>query len=63
MDPRLEIARNDPRPKCATCGWWRGGDGHVGRCDHHDMKTLDLTVCTAWREVATLAEILKPGDQ
>lgn len=60
MDPRQEIARSDMRAKCANCGWWRGGDGHVGECERHSMQTLDLATCAGWREAATLAEILKP---
>jgi hypothetical protein len=63
MDPRQEISRADPRAKCANCGWWQGGDGHIGMCEHHNIKTLDLATCTGWREVAAPAEILKPEDR
>lgn len=63
MDPRLEVARNDVRPKCAACGWWRGGEASSGQCERHGMTTLDLNVCTGWREVAAPAEILKPEDE
>jgi hypothetical protein len=49
---RLAYMRSDQGPKCATCGWWAGRDGigPAALCEQHNVKTLDLAVCSAWRE-------------
>jgi hypothetical protein len=49
---RLVYMRSDQAPKCATCGWWAGRDGigPAALCEQHNVKTLDLAVCSGWRE-------------
>jgi hypothetical protein len=48
----LAISRQTGAPKCCNCGWWAGrdGEGPAALCEQHNVKTLDLAVCTAWRE-------------
>jgi hypothetical protein len=62
---RLVYMRGDQAPKCATCGWWAGRDGigPAALCEQHNVKTLDLAVCTGWREHEVLeAEIVKDDE-
>lgn len=64
MDPRLEIRRANSDAKCASCGWW-GGSANVpaAQCQRHGMKTLDLAVCTDWRDGDPVQEVLPPESQ
>lgn len=47
---RLEAQRENASPKCATCREWDGKDtgDSAAMCQHHKVKTLDLSVCSAW---------------
>jgi len=58
MHPRLEARRANSEPKCANCGWFKGGDMPVGRCGRFDYKTLDLAVCTDWRDGDVIQTVL-----
>ncbi len=49
MTWRLENTRDTTAPKCANCSWWAGCEGPAGQCGQHEIKTLDLAVCTGWR--------------
>ncbi len=60
MDARIEIRRANTEPKCANCGWWTGQAQPAGRCDRHDIKTLDLAVCTDWRDGDPIQTLLIP---
>jgi len=60
MHPRLESRRANSEPKCANCGWFEGGDMPAGRCGRHDVKTLDLAVCTDWRDGDVTQTVLPP---
>ena len=63
MSAWLQVKRADVSPKCATCRQWAGRDtGKSGAlCEQHSTVTLDLSVCSAWREHEVLqGEILKP---
>lgn len=58
MSARLETRRDDTSEKCANCGWWLGKTAPSGLCQHHDIKTLDLAVCSGWRDGEPVQEIL-----
>lgn len=60
MNPLLENRRNNTEPRCANCGWWNGRATSAGRCDRHTITTLDLAVCTDWRDGDPLQEVLSP---
>jgi hypothetical protein len=69
MNPKLEIRRANNEPKCANCGWWHGGEAPAGVCARHSVLrhdgetrviTLDLDVCTDWRDGDPVQEILPP---
>lgn len=60
MHPLLETLRETNAPKCSNCGWWQGKEGPAGRCTRHQCETLDLAVCTAWRDGDPVQEILPP---
>lgn len=60
MDSKLEVRRSNNEPKCASCGWWQGKDAPGGRCDRHGIVTLDLAVCSDWRDGELIADILPP---
>lgn len=69
MNPRLEVRRNDPSPKCATCSWWAQRDSssaRVAQCtlsQEITLYTLDLSVCTHWDEhVVRHGQIIKPDS-
>ena len=64
MNARLEIARADVSPKCANCGWWHGRETDItaALCNQHEIVTLDLSVCSGWRDGDVQIEILT-GDQ
>jgi hypothetical protein len=49
---RLGYMRQTIEPHCCNCGWWAGRDapGAAALCEQHNVKTLDLAVCSAWRE-------------
>jgi hypothetical protein len=49
---RLAYMRQTSEPRCCNCGWWAGRDapGPAAMCEQHNVKTLDLAVCTGWRE-------------
>jgi hypothetical protein len=62
MNPKLEVRRANNEPKCADCGWW-GGKGlpnAIALCGAHNAMTLDLAVCTDWRDGDPVQEILPP---
>lgn len=68
MNPKLEIRRASSEPKCATCGWWQGGSASAGGCGRHMtgsalFMTLDLAVCTDWRDGDPVQEVLPPESQ
>jgi hypothetical protein len=63
MNPKLEIRRANNEPKCASCGWFQGGNGSGGTCGRHGMITLDLAVCTDWRDGDPVQEVLPPETQ
>ena len=60
MDSKLEIRRSNNEPKCASCGWWKGGSASAGKCERHNAPTLDMAVCSDWRDGDVIAEILEP---
>lgn len=60
MNPLLEARRRNDEPKCASCGWWQGGDASAGRCDRHDAPTLDFAVCSDWRDRDVVVDVLTP---
>jgi hypothetical protein len=75
MNPKLEIRRANNEPKCGNCGWWEGKAAAAGACGRHNMYvhggplgassgvaliTLDLAVCTDWRDGDPVQEILPP---
>lgn len=63
MTWRLEIQRSSVTAKCANCSWWlgKGSDAPAAMCTQHDIKTLDLGVCTGWRGQAQEEhEIMEP---
>lgn len=60
MHPTLEIRRSNTEPKCANCGWWMGGEAPAGKCTRHQCDTLDMALCTAWRDGEISQEILPP---
>ena len=60
MNPWLETRRDNTEPKCATCGWWQGGGNSAGGCGCHGIKTLDLSVCTQWRDRELVQDVLPP---
>lgn len=62
MNPLLENRRNDNAPKCANCGWWRGGEAPAGHCERHDTRTLDLAVCSDHRDGEPVVDVLPPDD-
>jgi hypothetical protein len=73
MNPKLEIRRANNEPKCASCGWWHGGTEPAGICGRHSVMassgesrtvvTLDLAVCTDWRDGDPVQEVLPPESQ
>jgi hypothetical protein len=74
MNPKLEARRANSELKCANCGWWRGGARSAGECGRHDffipgqgstakLITLDLAVCTDWRDGDPVQEVLPPETQ
>jgi hypothetical protein len=63
MNPKLEIRRANNEPKCANCGWFAKIPEDVvsrARCARHDIQTLDLAVCSEWRDGDPVQEILPP---
>lgn len=54
----LEHRREDSTAKCCTCSWWQGGTGYAGHCDLVGMKTLDLAICSAYRDQVQTGEIV-----
>lgn len=60
MDAKLEARRSNSEAKCANCGWWQGGEATSGKCSRHQRDTLDLDVCTGWRDGDPLQEVLAP---
>ncbi len=62
MNQRLEQRRDDATPKCATCSWWQGAFLSAGTCDVHDMKTLDLSVCSDHRPQVQTGEVMEEGE-
>jgi hypothetical protein len=64
MNPKLEIRRANNEPKCANCGWWGGSPvNSAGKCAAHGTTTLDLAVCTIWRDGDPVQEVLPPETQ
>jgi hypothetical protein len=62
---RLAHMRQTAEPRCCNCGWWAGRDGtaSVAQCEAHAMRTLDLAVCTTWREHEVFTgEIVKDDE-
>lgn len=59
---RIEAQRANDQPKCANCGWWKGGDTSAGPCERHNAKTLDMGLCSDWRDSDVLADVLPPDD-
>lgn len=60
MHPKLEARRANSEPKCATCGWWQGLEAPAGMCGLHDVKVLDLSICTGWRDGDVIQDVLPP---
>jgi hypothetical protein len=59
---RIEAQRANDQPRCANCGWWQGKAASAGRCDRHDATTLDMALCSAWRDGDVVADVLPPDD-
>lgn len=60
---RLEAQRANSTSKCANCGWWKGGETPAGTCERHGIKTLDLAVCSDWRDADVVADVLRPEEE
>lgn len=59
MEARLEIRRSNNEPKCASCAWWDGGDKARGKCAMNETVTLDLAVCSAWRNNIVVQQVIE----
>jgi hypothetical protein len=62
MHPRLEARRANNEPKCASCGWWAGlnTETPAAHCGLHNAMTLDLVVCSGWRDGDVIQTVLPP---
>lgn len=63
MHPKLEARRANSEQKCANCGWWKGQTTPAGHCERHEIKTLDLAVCSDWRDADVIQDVLPPESE